>query len=57
VTREVADKISEALLTYLSSQTYQDEPLLHAIVCCDFVSRQRLAGRLSEIIEKESVDV
>lgn len=48
--KESAEAIAEKVLEYLSSQTYQGEPLLHAIVCCDFVSRKRLEQALAKIV-------
>ena len=38
---------AERLVTWLSDQTYQGEPLLHAVVCCDFVSRERFVAAVA----------
>lgn len=43
-------KVAEAVLDYLSSQTYSNEPILHAIIACDFVSRQRMVAALQPVI-------
>jgi hypothetical protein len=47
-------KLAEAILDFLQAQTYQGEPLLHAIVCCDFVSRMHMIDSLMRIIERET---
>lgn len=46
--------IAEHLVTWLSNQKYQSEPLLHAIVCCDFVSRSHLVISLAQQIEQKT---
>lgn len=45
--------IAEKVLSYLADQTYQEEPLLHAIICCDWASRQHMIEALIKVIEKE----
>ena len=32
--------IADVVLDYLADQTYNKEPVLHAILACDFVSRK-----------------
>jgi len=49
----MSKRIAEAVLDYLSDQTYQGEPILHAIVCCDFVSRQHMIDALTRVIESK----
>lgn len=43
--------IAEHLANWLAGQTYQDEPLLHAIVCCDHVSRSHFIDSIARSIE------
>jgi hypothetical protein len=46
-------KIAERLQKWLADQKYQGEPLLHAVVCCDFVSVQRFISAVEQIIDEE----
>lgn len=44
--------IAEDIVGWLSDQTYQGEALLHAIVCCDFVSRNRFVESIAKRVEQ-----
>jgi hypothetical protein len=44
-------EMAEEALDFLAAQTYQGEPILHAIACCDFVSKQRMAKALAARLE------
>ena len=46
--------IAEHVVNWLADQTYQNEPLLHAVVCCDFVSRQHFIDSIARRIEEKS---
>lgn len=45
--------IAEHLVSWLADQTYQGEPLLHAVVCCDFVSRRHFIDSVAQCIEQK----
>lgn len=41
-------EILNDILNFLSSQSYQGEPILHAIIACDFVSREHMLDALEK---------
>lgn len=47
-------QLAEKVVTWLSDQKYQDEPLLHAVVCCDHVSRTRFIKSIARILEHDN---
>lgn len=57
IRREFVEKAAERAIEWLSNQKYGDEHVLHAIVCCDWVSRSRiiktLADELSRLAEEQ----
>ena len=46
-----ARKFAEAAIDYLSGQNYQGEPILHAIVSCDYVSREHMITAVAKAID------
>ena len=49
-------EIASEVLDYLAAQNYQNEPILHAIIVCDYVSRQHMIAALTKIIEKYATE-
>lgn len=56
VTDTVAAEVAKAVLDYLSNQKYQGEEILHAVICCDFVSKQRMITALIPIVQQGLID-
>lgn len=48
---ESASRLATLTVDWLSDQKYGEESILHAIICCDFVSRTRFIRALANKIE------
>jgi hypothetical protein len=49
---DTARQSAEAAIEYLSGKRFQGEPILHAIICCDHVSRQRMITAVAKAIDE-----
>lgn len=49
----VEKDLVNCVLDFLADQTYQGEPVLHAIIACDFASRQHMVDALARVIESK----
>lgn len=45
-------ELAEKIVTWMMNQKYQGQDILHAIVCCDFVSHSRFINEVAKIIEE-----
>lgn len=52
MTETQAAAIAQAVLEFLAKQKYQGEEILHAVICCDFVSNVHMQKALMPVIEK-----
>lgn len=46
----LAQKIADAAVDWICEQKYQGEELMHAVICCDFVSNIRFKQSLAKVI-------
>jgi hypothetical protein len=58
MSEDEARQIAERVLDFLANQKYQGEEILHAVICCDWVSRQRMISSLTRVIQNSNrIDV
>lgn len=51
LTDEQLRETAEQLVRWMSDLKYGDEAILHAIVCCDFVSRNNFVGAVANCLK------
>ncbi len=49
------NETATAIVEWLSEQKFQGEPLMHAIVCCDYASQRHLIDAIERIIKDGTV--